>query len=458
VWDWYDSEEAFTRLTPEWEPIKPQQIGALKDGERTIFKMKLGPFPRKWIAEHHNVKRFRTFDDTMIKGVFNKWIHSRKFTPNKDGCVIRDELEWRLPLHFASKFTSPITVMPRLRGMFRYRSDTVRDDLSKISETITQKRKRILITGSTGLIGTELYAFLSAAGHDVFRLLRVESNLPPYANPDSVIRWNDLTGEIVSGSLENFDAVVHLAGAGIGDKNWSKRRKMLIEKSRTIPTEILSQKLSECENKPEVLISGSAIGWYGGRGNEVLTEESEPGEGFLPNICAKWESATQSAKDSGIRVVSMRTGIVVTAKGGMLQRLLLPAKFGALGPIGGGKQMQSWISFNDVIYSIHHLIMNKECEGPFNLTSPNPINQKDFAKLLGKVLKRPAFAPLPSFVVKLLFGEMGKDLILEGQNVSPKKLLDSGYKFVNADLESCLRHTLGKWSTVNDADNMEILP
>ena len=457
LWKWYDSEEAFTRLTPEWEQIKALQLGAIANGERTIFKLKMGPIPRKWIAEHYNVQERQTFDDIMVKGVFSKWDHKRTFSITKNGSMIRDQVEWKLPFHFLSKFTSPVTVMPRLKGMFRYRSDTVRSDLEKISLYSKNGKKRILISGSTGLIGTELCAFLSSAGHQVVRLLRKSSKLPPYANNESVIRWDDQTGEITSGSFENFDVVIHLAGAGIGDKRWSKSRKILIEKSRTIPTKMLAEKLAQCENKPEVLISSSAIGWYGNRGNEVLTEKSIPKDGFLPKICSQWEYATKPAKDSGIRVVNMRTGIIVTAKGGMLQKLLLPAKFGAFGPVGGGKQMQSWISLNDMIYSIYHLINNKKCEGAFNITSPNPINQKGFAKVLGKVLKRPAFAPLPGFVIKLLFGEMGKELILDGQHVVPEKLLESGYEFVYPDLESCFRHTLGKWNSINEIDNMEIM-
>ena len=211
-----------------------------------------------------------------------------------------------------------------------------------------------------------------------------------------------------------------------------------------IPTTNLSKIIANLENPPKAFLCGSAVGYYGNRGTEVLDEKSESGNDILASICREWEESTAVAKDAGIRVSLLRTGIVISPLGGALAKLLLPAKMGAGGPVGGGKQMQSWISLGDEIYAIHHLMMDESSEGPYNLSAPSPVNQKTFAKTLGKVLRRPAFAPLPGFMIKIMFGEMGQKLVLEGQDVRPNRLLESGFEFTFDDLESCLRNCLGK--------------
>ena len=212
-----------------------------------------------------------------------------------------------------------------------------------------------------------------------------------------------------------------------------------------MPTQNLAKIIANLESPPKKLLCSSAIGFYGNRGTEVLDEDSESGDDLLSDLCKDWENASNEAKDSGINVIHLRTGIVMSPLGGALAKLLLPAKFGAGGPVGGGKQMQSWISLDDEIYAIHHLMMKEDSEGVYNLTAPNPVSQKQFAKTLGRVLRRPAFAPLPGFVIKLLFGQMGKKLVLEGQDVRPTRLLESGYEFTHSELETCLRSCLGKF-------------
>ena len=308
----------------------------------------------------------------------------------------------------------------------------------------------MLVSGSTGLIGTQLCAFLFAAGHDVVRLLRKETVLPKHLADCEVVRWNDRTGEVLEGSFEGFDAVIHLAGAGIGDKRWSTARKALLRDSRIGPTRHLAEALASAEQPPEVFLSGSAIGVYGNRGDEVLTESSSRGEGFLCDMANAWEDAALPAKEAGIRLIHLRTGLVTTAAGGLLGKQLLPAKVGAGGPIRGGRQRLSWISMDDYVHAVHHLMMHTEADGPFNITAPNPVPQRTFAKVLGRVLRRPSFAPLPGFVVRIMFGEMGQELILEGQHVEPRRLQDLGFRFEHPELESCLRHTLGKVRTPSE--------
>ncbi|MCH1540372.1 MAG: TIGR01777 family oxidoreductase [Candidatus Poseidonia sp.] len=445
VWAWYDSPGAFRRVMPEWEGITPLQAGALVNEARTKFKVSLGPMKRLWVARHYNVIHGEVFHDVMEKGPFGAWDHEHRFVPTGENTSeIHDIIDWKLPLHPLTFWTAPFTVKGRMKQMFAYRSTRVQSDLARIREFSHLPRHRILISGSTGLIGMQLCAFLSAAGHDVTRLVRPSTTLPSDAVKENTVVWNDQTGEVISGSLDGFDTVIHLAGAGIGDRRWNAKRKELISKSRSIPTRNLAEHLARCENPPATFISGSATGFYGNRFNETLDESSEAGKNYLATICQEWESAAQPAADAGIRTVWIRTGLVVTPMGGALKKLLLPSQLGGGGPVAGGRQYYSWISLDDQIYAIHHLMMTQSCSGPFNLTAPTPVTQKIFAKTLGRVLRRPAFMPLPGFVLKIMFGEMGKALVIDGQRVLPKRLEEIGYRFEHQDLESCLRQCLGK--------------
>ena len=451
IWNWYNSKGAFRRIMPEWEGIIPMNAGALENDDETVFKVSLGPIKQKWVAKHHSVIPGEQFADRMMRGPFGAWNHVHKFESVSDNVTtIYDDVEYKLPVHFLTGWSAGITVLPRMRQMFRYRSTRVTNDIKQIQASSELPRQRVLVSGSTGMIGLQLCAFLETAGHEVHRLMRVETKLPPDVNSSQVIRWNDRTGEIIEGDMNGFDTVIHLAGAGIGDKRWSKKRKQFIRDSRVIPTENLSKVLSKLNEPPKSLLCGSAIGFYGNRGTEVLDESSSPGSDYLADVCGQWESASKDAKDSGIRVVYLRTGIVISPLGGALSKLLLPANLGAGGPVGGGKQMQSWVSLDDEVYAIHHLMMNQSSEGAYNLTAPNPVSQKQFAKVLGRVLRRPGFMPLPGFMIKIMFGEMGQKLVLEGQNALPNRLQESGFEFTYSDLESCLRNCLGKIKNPRD--------
>ncbi|MDC0341276.1 TIGR01777 family oxidoreductase [Candidatus Poseidoniaceae archaeon] len=429
---------------PEWEGIKPVQVGSLKDGEETIFKVSIGPIKRKWIARHHSVVENETFSDRMMKGPFGKWNHQHSFVGSGNNTEIQDTIDWKLPLHILTGWTAAITVIPRMNQMFRYRSEKVANDLTQINKTRDLPRQRVLVSGSTGMIGLQLCAFLEAAGHEVHRLLRIDSKLPADINSENVIRWNDKTGDVIKGDMNGFDSVIHLAGAGIGDKRWSPKRKDIIRNSRVIPTTNLSKILAGLDQPPKAFLSGSAIGYYGDQGTTLVDESSSKGDGFLSNICSEWEQASSVAEEAGIRVSHLRSGIVISPLGGALAKLLLPTKMGGGGPVGGGRQIQSWISLDDEIYAIHHLMMQDTSQGAYNLTSPNSVSQKVFAKKLGRVLRRPAFMPLPKFALQLMFGEMGKVLIIEGQDVKPTRLQESGFVFTYSDLENCLRNCLGR--------------
>jgi uncharacterized protein (TIGR01777 family) len=296
----------------------------------------------------------------------------------------------------------------------------------------------VVVTGSSGLIGSALIPALSAAGHRAIRMVR----RPTEAGADE-IRWQPSSGEIDAESLDGVDAVIHLAGAGIGDKRWSESYKRTLVESRTEPTALLASTLASLPAPPKVLVSGSAIGFYGDRGDDVLTETSEPGAGFLTDLVLQWEAATATAGDAGIRTVLIRTGIVMSDRGGVLSKLLPLFKLGLGGRLGSGRQYQSWISIDDEVGAIVHLLTSS-VSGPVNLTAPEPVTNATLTQTLGSVLGRPTFLPVPAFGPKLLLGaQMAEELLFYSQRIEPEVLTGDGFTFAHPDLESCLRAVLG---------------
>ena len=298
---------------------------------------------------------------------------------------------------------------------------------------------RIAITGSSGLIGGGLASSLEADGHQVVRIVRNASSAPPGS-----VHWDIDRGEIDAAGLEGLDGVVHLAGEGIGEKRWTEDQKRKVLESRTKGTQLLADALASLDAKPPVLVSGAAVGVYGNRGDEQLTEASPPGTGFLAEVVVAWEAAAAPAEAAGIRVPSIRTGIVLDADGGALPRMARLCRFGILGKIGSGRQWMSWISLTDEVAAIRFLL-SPDCrvQGPVNLTAPGPVTNEVFTKALGRVLHRPTFVPVPSFGPKLLLGaELATALLLEGQRALPDVLLDAGFEFQHPDLEPALRDVL----------------
>jgi uncharacterized protein (TIGR01777 family) len=296
---------------------------------------------------------------------------------------------------------------------------------------------KIVISGASGLIGTQLVAKLSQGGHEVIRLVR--------RSPKSgEIQWNPKSGTLDAAALEGADAVIHLSGAGIGDKRWTAGYRKEILDSRTDTTALLAKTIASLSRKPSVFLSGSAIGIYGARNDEQLTEVSTHGTGFLAEVCEQWEAAAKPAVDAGVRTVYLRTGIVLSPKGGALKKLLLLFKLGVGGKFGNGKQWQSWISIDDEIGAIEYLL-TANVSGAVNLTAPNPVTNAEFTKVLASVLKRPAIVPVPTFAPKILLGgELADALLFTGQRVIPAALNASGYTFKHTTLESALRSLLSK--------------
>lgn len=296
---------------------------------------------------------------------------------------------------------------------------------------------KILITGSSGLIGTALTSHLRSSGHEVVRLVR----RPAIAGE---ITWNPSAGTIDSAGLEGIEAVVHLAGAGIGDKRWSAAYQREILDSRTVTTDLLARSLAAMESPPKVLLSGSAIGWYGDRGDELLDESSTGSTGFLAEVCQAWEAATQPAEATGIRVAHLRTGVVLSPAGGALRKLLPLFRLGLGGRFGNGRQWQSWISIDDQVRAIEHLL-TADVAGAVNLTAPGAVTNRDFTKVLAQVLHRPALMTVPPFAPKLLLGrELAEALLFTGQRVQPSRLMSSGFEFRHSTLDGALRSLLKK--------------
>lgn len=297
---------------------------------------------------------------------------------------------------------------------------------------------KILISGASGLVGTHLIPTILAKGHEIYRLVRKTPQ-----NSDE-IQWNADKGfaESEQSKLENFDAVVHLAGDNVASESWSEAKKKKIRESRVVGTKVLIDALKKTRNSPKHFVSASAIGFYGNRGDEILTEESAKGRGFFPEVCSAWEAEAERAKEFGARVVCLRIGVVLATDGGALEKMLTPFKLGVGGVIGSGKQWMSWIALDDLIKLFHFALENENLHGAFNAVSPNPVTNQEFTKTLGSVLNRPTIVPIPEFGIKLLFGEMGKTLLLEGTRVLPKRLEDEGFEFQFTRLDEALKHVL----------------
>ncbi|HVN78983.1 MAG TPA: TIGR01777 family oxidoreductase [Terriglobia bacterium] len=299
---------------------------------------------------------------------------------------------------------------------------------------------KVLITGSSGLIGSAAIAFLIGGGDEVVRLVRPSS--PSEAGLTGDIAWDPKAGIIEESRLEGLDAVIHLAGENIGARRWTQAQKQRLVDSRITGTQLLSGSLARLMRPPKVLLSASAVGYYDDGREEWIDEGSSPGKGFLADLVRQWEAATTAAAQRGIRVVHMRFGMVLAPSGGVLARMLTPFRLGLGGRIGSGRQYQSWIAMDDVLGALRHLLEHAELSGAVNVTGPNPVTNSQFTKALGRAISRPTFAPLPAFAARLALGEMADELLLKGARVRPSKLLENGYSFLYPHLEGALRHLL----------------
>jgi uncharacterized protein (TIGR01777 family) len=296
---------------------------------------------------------------------------------------------------------------------------------------------KVLISGATGLIGSALIPALESGGHQATRLTR-----SPRSSED--VGWDPSSGTIDASRIEGHDAVVHLAGENIGEGRWTPEKKRRILESRREGTRLLAETIAGLPEPPQVMVSASAVGYYGDRGNDLLREDSEPGSDFLAEVCKAWEAAADPAREADIRVVHPRNGIVLSTEGGALARTLPIFKLGGGGRIGSGRQWWSWVAIDDVAGAYVHALTDDSIEGPLNVGSPNPLTNAEYTKVMGKVLNRPTIFPLPAPAARLMLGEVADALLLASQRVEPAKLKETGYEFRYPELEGALRHLIGR--------------
>ena len=440
VFAWHTRPGALERLIPPWESIRViDRSGGVEDGARVTLKMRRGPVCVRWIAEHRDYQEGIQFRDVQIVGPFTQWEHTHRVDPEgPEACDLEDRVDYTLPLGGLGTLMGGGLARRMLQRLFDYRHRTTLQDISAQRQYDRGTPMKILISGSTGLIGSALVPFLTTGGHQVTRLVRMQPR------PDlSAVLWDPARGRLDVTQLEGYDAVVHLAGEHLSSR-WTPEQKARIRDSRVKGTQLLCESLAQLDKPPDVLVCASAIGYYGDRAHEILTEDSPPGTGFLAAVCRAWEVAAAPAAKQGIRVVHLRFGVVLSPAGGALAQMLPPFQLGFGGRLGSGDQYLSWIGVDDAVGAILHALMTETLRGPVNAVAPQALTNADFTKTLGHVLGRPTWLPLPAWATRVIFGEMADALLLASARVEPSQLLRSGYTFRFPQLDGALRHVLGK--------------
>ena len=448
---WHARPGAFERLTPPWQPVRLRSHEGIRDGDRAVIRLGFDAVGLDWVAEHQgyddacldDAMAACRFEDVQVSGPFAAWHHTHAMRPTAGGAELVDSVEYELPLAPLSDWAAP-RAEAELETLFGYRhrvthEDLVRHAASELSPTT------IAVTGASGLIGRQLVAFLQGGGHTVVRLVRRREDAVSRGPQDRAVYWNVDEGEVDLAALAEAAprAVVHLAGEPITALDGTAAARRRIWESRTKGTQLLARALAALPTPPKVLVSASASGIYGDRGDETLTEESAPGEGFLAEVCRAWEGATAEAEAAGIRTIHARIGLVVTPAGGFLKPLLPVTKLGLGGWPGEGRAFWPWIALDDVVYALHHLIADERAEGPVNLSAPRPVRTREFVRMLAEVQNRPAGISVPPALVRRLGGEMARRVALKSVRMVPERLEALGFRFATPDLRTALCHQLG---------------
>lgn len=434
---WHDRVGAFERLAPPWETMSiTHASGGIRDGGRLEFALHKGPLRLPWHAVHSEYIEGVQFVDTQEKGPFAKWRHTHKCLPHPTEAghsILEDHVEYALPLAPVSEWIAGWHVRGLLTRMFRVRHARMLADLTRHARYAGRGRPRVLIAGASGTIGSALSAFLTTGGYSVKRLVRRD------VRNEHEIRWDPSAGVLDSRVLDEIDVVINLSGSPILQR-WTPAAKQEIRDSRVKATTALSRAIAEHPRVREIsLLSASGVGIYPASRvplDEAAALENES-ELFTTRVAKDWESATTVARDAGARVVLLRIGAVLSTRGGLLAGTLTPARWGVLGPLGTGEQMLSWISCDDVVGAVLHLMHSPSLHGPVNIVGPHPVSNRDYTRALTRVVHRPMFWRIPASVVRGVLGEIAGEAFRDNA-VSPKVLTESGFEFLHPTLEQAI--------------------
>jgi uncharacterized protein (TIGR01777 family) len=447
LFSWHARNGAINRLTPPWAPLEliSRKGQGIDKGVEVRFRMKVLGMPRIWEAEHFDYQENRLFRDRQTRGPFAKWEHHHIFhAKGPSTSVMEDRVVYRLPM---GPLSLPFAghAQQELGRIFRYRHDVLKYDMEHWVGRV--RKQRILVSGASGTIGRALVPFLRTCGHEVVRLVR-----DPSDTSEDALYWDPYKGELDMASAGRVDAVISLNGVDISRGKWTEKQRKLIIDSRVIPTRVLVEKMRAMRQPPSVFISSSAIGLYGEAGDRKLTEDDPMGESFISTVCNQWETASLGADRGGIRTIQLRIGVVLTPAGGALERMKLAFSMGCGTRVSNGRQYMSWISMDDALGGILHILENQAVHGPVNLTAPHPVTNAEFTRTLGRVLNRPARFVIPRPVATALWGDMGKETLLTSARVLPKRLEQSGFTYAHNTLEPALRHLLGRYPSTPGTD------
>ncbi len=433
---WHERPGAFDRLTPAWMPATVLgRFGGIKDGARVSLSVPVGPVQTTWELVHEGYVAGRQFRDVQVRGPFASWEHTHSMEPiDAERSVLEDRIRFRLPVAPFGALVAGTFTRERLERLLRWRHALTHADLTRHAAFAARGPRRIAITGASGFLGDALVPFLTTGGHAVRSVGR---------GATSDVRWDPAKGMLDQVGLAGVDTVIHLAGAPVAER-WTAEHRRAIRDSRVQGTRLIAEACARMAVKPEVLVSASAIGIYGSRGDECLDERSATGDDFLAGIGREWEAATEPAREAGIRVVHLRTGIVLNPGGGALAKMVPPFLAGVGGRLGDGTQWMSWISREDLIGALHFALQSPGISGAMNATAPEPVTNATFATTLGRVLHRPSIAPVPAFALRAIFGAMAEGTILASQRVRPTVLEAAGFEFLHPTLASALRFELGR--------------
>ena len=438
---WHEGKGAILRLTPPWVPLTiiARKGKGIQKGATVSFRIFFLKIPMIWKFKHVEYQKNRLFKDIQTQGLFAKWEHTHMFRPDgMEYTIMEDKIEFQLPFGILSRPFYGF-VFREFERMFTYRHRVLQYDLENYFD-LTHKKKRIIISGASGLIGSALTAFLNTCGHEVIRLVRKKGELL-----SDELFWDPYKGILDLEKAGQIDAVINLNGVNITDKKWTKKQKKIIFDSRINSTRLLAEKTADLAHAPDVFLSASAIGFYGNGRNRKLNESDPMGDSFISEVCGKWEEASVYAvKRAGIRLVQMRIGVVLTPAGGALAKMMLPFKMGLGAQIASGRQYVSWISIDDLLSGILYILDHEKISGPVNLTAPHPVTNKEFSQALSSVFLKKLLLTVPEFIAKILWGKMGEETLLTSARVIPEKLLNNGFDFQHKTLLPALKDLLGK--------------